>query len=52
MKNLLEIIQLFKPKFHNTITYLIVFGGLSLMSTPLLEEVVRILLSNNGSDSF
>ncbi|OOE73424.1 hypothetical protein [Salinivibrio sp. ML290] len=39
----LKVIEALKPKFYNKLTWLIVVGGLSLMSTPLWLGIVNNL---------
>jgi len=41
MENLEKIIRLLKPKYYNTITYILVICGTSLLSKPLWMELVN-----------
>lgn len=47
MKNkelIFKLLEFFKPKFYNRITWVLIIGGLGLFSTPLIERILYALL--------
>lgn len=39
----LKILNFFRPKFYNRITWVVVCAGISMMSTSLIEKIVEVL---------
>jgi len=48
-KFVLDLITLIRPKFHNKITWVVVLTGLALISTPLLEKIITIIIEKSFS---
>lgn len=44
MNLIYKVLVLFKPKYYNYITGLVVISGLGLIGTPLLEQIINSLL--------
>jgi hypothetical protein len=44
---LLKLIELLRPKFYNKLTWLIVIGGLGLMSKPLWLTVINVIFETS-----
>jgi len=51
INDLIKIIKLLKPNFHNKITWLLVLFGISLIGTPLIEMIINKIFETHFSIS-
>jgi len=51
MNDLIKLIRLFIPSFHNKITWLLVIFGISLIGTPLIEIIINKIFETQFSIS-
>ena len=57
MNLLFKFLNYFKPKFYNSITWLVVGTGLSFIGSPLIEQLIQLVFEQfsinitNGDDS-
>jgi len=51
MNDLIKLIRLFIPSFHNKLTWLLVIFGISLIGTPLIEIIINKIFETQFSIS-